>query len=166
MASRLIALILLAAAGYGQTVTVSVLATTDMHGNLYPIDYFTDRPAPRGLAKIATLIQQARAENPNNLLVDCGDTIQGSPLESVYQSYVRKRPPAAGVDSSRAALEHDPMMLAMNPIGYDVMTVGNHEFNFGLKNLNQARADAHFPWISANIEVTPGIRSSPSRRIW
>ena len=116
-----------------------------MHGNLYPIDYFTDRPAARGLAKIATLIQQARAENPNNLLVDCGDTIQGSPLESVYQSYVRTGSLPLGLSLSGPPLEHDPMMLAMNAIGYDVMTVGNHEFNFGLKNLNRARADAQFP---------------------
>src|SRR5437899_12308396 len=70
-------------------IKLTVLATTDLHGNLYPIDYFTDRPAARGLAKMATLIKQARADNPNSLLVDCGDTIQGAPLESVYQSYVR-----------------------------------------------------------------------------
>ncbi len=43
------------------------------------------------------------------------------------------------------------MMLAMNAIGYDAMVVGNHEFNFGLKNLAKARSDAHFPWISSNI---------------
>ena len=44
------------------------------------------------------------------------------------------------------------MMLAMNALGYDAMVVGNHEFNFGLKNLDRARADAHFPWLSANTE--------------
>jgi 2',3'-cyclic-nucleotide 2'-phosphodiesterase/3'-nucleotidase len=43
------------------------------------------------------------------------------------------------------------MMLAMNALGYDAMVVGNHEFNFGLKNLAKARGDAHFPWISSNI---------------
>ncbi len=48
------------------------------------------------------------------------------------------------------------MMLAMNAIGYDAMVVGNHEFNFGLKNLSKARSEARFPWISANIRLAPG----------
>ena len=66
LASRLLVIILLSAAAQAQTVKVSVLATTDMHGNLYPIDYFTDRPAARGIARIATLIREARADNPNS----------------------------------------------------------------------------------------------------
>jgi len=118
---------------------ITLLATTDLHGNLFPYDYYTAQPAERGLAKIATLIKAARAENPNNLLIDCGDTIQGTPLEAVYQ------------EKGRPGLERDPMMLAMNSLGYDAMVVGNHEFNFGLKNLAKARGDAHFPWISSNI---------------
>ena len=72
-----------------ETVTVTVLATTDTHGFLYPWDYFTRQPAPRGLAAAATLVAQARRESPHTLLVDCGDTIQGSPLESVHQAAVR-----------------------------------------------------------------------------
>ena len=48
------------------------------------------------------------------------------------------------------------MMLAMNRLAYDAMVLGNHEFNFGLQNLERARADARFPWISANTMVTPG----------
>jgi 2',3'-cyclic-nucleotide 2'-phosphodiesterase/3'-nucleotidase len=113
---------------------------------MLPYDYFTARPATRGLAKIATLIRAARAENPNTLLIDCGDTIQGTPLEAVYQHAVEWPVPS----------RHDPMMLAMNAIGYDVMVVGNHEFNFGLKNMAMARSDARFPWISANIHGSPG----------
>jgi len=73
--------VLLAGFASGQTVHIRVLATTDLHGNLFPYDYYNARPAPRGLAKIATLIEQERRDNPNTLLVDCGDTIQGSPLE-------------------------------------------------------------------------------------
>ena len=45
------------------------------------------------------------------------------------------------------------MMRAMNLLGYDAMTVGNHEFNAGLPNLDRARRDANFPWISANITL-------------
>jgi len=129
-----------AATAAGETATVTVLATTDVHGYLYPYDYYTRQPAPRGLAAAATLIAQVRRETPDALLIDCGDTIQGSPLESVHQLALR-----AGRSE-----EPDPMMLAMNRIGYDAMVVGNHEFNFGLKNLAAARATARFPWLSAN----------------
>jgi 2',3'-cyclic-nucleotide 2'-phosphodiesterase/3'-nucleotidase len=128
-----------------ETVTVTILATTDTHGFLYPWDYFARKPAPRGLAAAATLVAQARRESPHTLLVDCGDTIQGSSLESVHQAAVR-----AGKTRSP-----DPMMLAMNRMGYDAMVVGNHEFNFGLENLSAAREAAHFPWLSANT-VTGG----------
>src|ERR1700722_16763692 len=68
---------------------ITLLATTDLHGNLFPYDYYTAQPADRGLAKIATLIQAARASNPNNLLIDCGYTIQGAPREAVYQQYLQ-----------------------------------------------------------------------------
>ncbi len=135
---------ILASLACGAELKITLLATTDLHGNLFPYDYYTAQPAERGLAKIATLIQTARAENPNNLLIDCGDTIQGTPMEAVYQ------------EKGGPGLNHDPMMLAMNAIGYDAMVVGNHEFNFGLKNLDRARRDAHFPWISSNIGVTSG----------
>jgi len=139
-----LAAVILAWLASGAELKITLLATTDLHGNLFPYDYYTAQPAARGLAKIATLIQAARAENPNNLLIDCGDTIQGTPLEAVYQEYVETGkgvPPPA----------HDPMMLAMNAIGYNAMVVGNHEFNFGLKNLARAREDANFPFISSNI---------------
>jgi 2',3'-cyclic-nucleotide 2'-phosphodiesterase/3'-nucleotidase len=134
-------------------IKISLLATTDLHGNLLPYDYYTAQPADRGLAKIATLIRLARAENPNNLLIDCGDAIQGTPLESLYQHYIETGHLPLKLAFTGPPLDHDPMMLAMNTIGYDAMVVGNHEFNFGLKNLSQARSQARFPWISANIRV-------------
>jgi 2',3'-cyclic-nucleotide 2'-phosphodiesterase/3'-nucleotidase len=127
-------------AAAGETVTITVLATTDTHGTIYPYDYFTRQPAARGLAAASTLIEQVRRQTPNTLLVDCGDTIQGSPLESVHQGAVR-----AGTTQAP-----DPMMLAMNAMRYDAMAVGNHEFNFGLRNLQAARAAAKFPWLSSN----------------
>jgi 2',3'-cyclic-nucleotide 2'-phosphodiesterase/3'-nucleotidase len=134
---RLFAALVLTTLASAQQSTITILATTDLHGNLYPVDYVTDRPAARGLAKIATLIR----ETPHQVLIDCGDTIQGTPLEYVYQTQVK---------AGRNTIGPDPMMLAMNRLGYDAMSVGNHEFNFGLKNLNQARDAARFPWLSAN----------------
>ena len=117
-------------------VHIVVLGTTDLHGNLFPVDYYTDKPDNRGLAKIATLIRQVRKENKNVLLIDSGDTIQGTPLE--YYHNKKNNTPA------------DPMMLAMNALAYDSMTVGNHEYNFGLPVLEKARSEAKFPWLSAN----------------
>lgn len=121
-------------------VHIVILGTTDQHGNLYPIDYYTDKADNRGLAKIATLVKQIRKENPNVLLIDSGDTIQGTPLE--YYHNKKNNQPA------------DPMMLAMSALNYDSMTVGNHEYNFGLKVLEKARSEAKFPWLSANTYNT------------
>ncbi len=119
-----------------QRLHIVVLGTTDLHGNIFPIDYYTNKPDNRGLAKIATLVKQVRKENPNVLLVDSGDTIQGTPLQ-YYHNKKNNQPP-------------DPMMLAMSALKYDSMTVGNHEYNFGLPVLEKARSEASFPWLSAN----------------
>ena len=158
---RKLALLFFAAGlALAQPVTITVLATTDMHGNIFPIDYVTDQPAPRGLAKLATLIRAAEAENPNHVLIDCGDTIQGTPLEYSYQMLVRTGSGPLGL-APPSPLTHDPMMLAMNLLGYDSMTVGNHEYNYGLKSFSAARADARFPWISANTSVAQGGAEKP-----
>jgi len=156
-----LALISLPAAAPARRVTVTVLATTDLHGNLYPVDYFTGKPSDRGLAKIATLVRAARRDAPNALLIDCGDTIQGTPVETVYQSYVTTGRLPLHLKFRGRALRHDPMMAAMNQLGYTALVLGNHDFNFGLKNLDHARRDAGFPWLSANTVVEPGSLARP-----
>ena len=65
----------------GKRTHIVILGTTDLHGNLFPTDYYTNKPDNRGLVKIATLVRQIRKENANVMLIDSGDTIQGSPLE-------------------------------------------------------------------------------------
>ena len=120
----------------GGRVHITIMATTDLHGNILPKDYYTGKPDARGLAKAATLIKRARQENPNLLLLDSGDTIQGTPLE-YYHNRKNNQPP-------------DPMMLVMNALHYDAMAVGNHEYNFGLQVIEKARREAQFPWLSAN----------------
>ena len=137
--SLLLALVLAPLASQGQTpdrVHITVLGTTDLHGNIYPLDYYTDKPDNRGLAKVATLIRRVRAENSNVVLVDSGDTIQGTPL--AYYHNKKNNSPS------------DPMMLAMSALKFDAMAVGNHEYNFGLDVLGKARSEAKFPWLSAN----------------
>ncbi|HEY3042243.1 MAG TPA: 5'-nucleotidase C-terminal domain-containing protein [Pyrinomonadaceae bacterium] len=126
----------LAGSSAAKRLHIVILGTTDLHGNLFPVDYYTNKADNRGLAKIATVIKQARKENQNVLLIDSGDTIQGTPLE-YYHNKKNNQPP-------------DPMMLAMNALNYDAMTVGNHEYNFGLQVLEKARGEAKFPWLSAN----------------
>ncbi len=122
--------------GAANRIQITVLGTTDLHGNIYPVDYYTNKPDNRGLAKVAALIKRFRKENPNTLLVDSGDTIQGTPLQ-YYHNKKNNNPP-------------DPMMLSMNALGYDALAVGNHEYNFGLKVLEKARNEAKFPWLSGN----------------
>src|ERR1041385_5236887 len=132
----MLALVLVGRSFAPERVQITILSTTDLHGNINPIDYYTNKPDNRGLAKIATLIKRVRKEQPNLLLLDSGDTIQGTPLES-FHGRKNNQPP-------------DPMMLAMDSLNYDAMTVGNHEYNFGLKVLEKARSEAKFPWLSAN----------------
>lgn len=117
-------------------VQITILGTTDLHGNIYPVDYYTNKPDNRGLAKIGALIRRVRQEHKNVLLVDSGDTIQGTPLE-YYHNKKNNKPP-------------DPMMLAMSALNFDAMAVGNHEYNFGLQVLEKARSEAKFPWLSGN----------------
>jgi 2',3'-cyclic-nucleotide 2'-phosphodiesterase (5'-nucleotidase family) len=123
-----------------QHAHVVILSTTDMHGHIFPLDYYTNKYDNVGIAKVATLIKEARRNDPDLLLVDSGDTIQGTPLE-YFHNKRHNTPP-------------DPMMLAMNALQYDSMTVGNHEYNFGLKVLEKARNEAKFPWLSANTFAT------------
>jgi 2',3'-cyclic-nucleotide 2'-phosphodiesterase/3'-nucleotidase len=136
----MLALVLVGRSFAPDRVQITILGTTDLHGNINPIDYYTNKPDNRGFAKIATLIKRVRREHSNVLLVDSGDTIQGSPLAS-FHSRKNNKPP-------------DPMMLVMSSLNYDAMAVGNHEYNFGLKVLEKARNEAKFPWLSANTYET------------
>jgi 2',3'-cyclic-nucleotide 2'-phosphodiesterase/3'-nucleotidase len=118
--------------------TLALLQTSDLHANLMPWNYFSASADPKvGLAKIATLVAQERAATPCTLLVDDGDTIQGTPLGTYY----------ATLDQTA----RHPMAVAMNALGYDAMTAGNHEFNYGLGTLGRFQNDARFPVLSANV---------------
>ena len=119
-------------------VHITLLGTTDLHGHIEPLDYFTNKPAQWGLAKIATLVKQVRAEQPNVLLLDSGDTIQGTPMAYYFAHKDTDKP--------------NPMILAMNALGYDAAAVGNHEFNFGLDVLWKVKREAHFPILAANVK--------------
>ena len=125
----------------GQEVDVRILATTDLHTNLVNYDYYQDKPAQNvGLAKTAVLIEDAKKENSNVLLVDNGDTIQGTPL-GTYKAIVN--PIKDG--------EQHPMYTALQKLGFDAGPLGNHEFNYGLDYLKKVIATAGMPIVNANV---------------
>src|SRR4030088_125408 len=72
---------------------VVILGTTDMHGRVFPIDYYTNKYDNVGIAKVATLVKEARKTDPDLLLVDSGDTTQGTPLE-YFHNKKDNTPPA------------------------------------------------------------------------
>jgi 2',3'-cyclic-nucleotide 2'-phosphodiesterase / 3'-nucleotidase len=121
-----------------ETVSLTLLSTTDIHGHIEPYDDLTRRPANWGLAKIATLVRQARAEKPNVILLDCGDLIEGTPLAYYFAAKDPKAP--------------NPVVAAMNTLDYTAMALGNHEFNFGIGPLLRAKRQANFPWLAANLD--------------
>ncbi|MGW7138175.1 bifunctional metallophosphatase/5'-nucleotidase [Streptomyces xanthophaeus] len=132
-----------------RTYAFTVMGTTDLHGNVFNWDYFTDREFDDkahndvGLAKISTLVNEVRAAKGrrNTLLIDAGDTIQGTQLSYYY----------AKVDpiTARRGPVH-PMAQAMNAIGYDAAALGNHEFNYGIPVLRKFEEQCDFPLLGAN----------------
>ncbi len=119
-------------------VKITVLATSDLHGNIFPWDYNSAKAANQGLAKISTYVNQVRTENPNVVLVDNGDTVQGTPLSYYYDKIDTK--------------SEYPMATVMGAMGYDTWTLGNHEYNYGLDVLNRIMADMK----KENIRVLSG----------
>ncbi|MDF2857303.1 MAG: bifunctional 2,3-cyclic-nucleotide 2-phosphodiesterase/3-nucleotidase, partial [Neobacillus sp.] len=131
------------AEGTANTATLRILETTDLHSNVMPYDYYqdTDKGINYGLAKTASLIQQARAEQPNSMLFDAGDTIQGNPLAD----YVARGEHKLAPDATH------PIFKAMNYLKYDAGIVGNHEFNYGLEYLDDVLQEADHAVVNANI---------------
>ncbi|WP_406871092.1 bifunctional 2',3'-cyclic-nucleotide 2'-phosphodiesterase/3'-nucleotidase [Thioclava sp. 'Guangxiensis'] len=123
-----------------------LLATTDLHGHVRGYDLFSDREDTScGLARVATLIDAARADCPNTLLFDNGDFLQGTPLTEYW---ARNR-------TGRPAAPH-PVIEAMNALAYDAVALGNHEFNYGLEFLLESLSDARFPCLAANALTAQG----------
>jgi 2',3'-cyclic-nucleotide 2'-phosphodiesterase/3'-nucleotidase len=118
-----------------------IMETTDLHVHVFPYDYYADKPVDTlGLSRTASLIAATRAESTNSLLIDNGDFLQGNPLGD-YIAYER---------GMKAGDTH-PIINAMNTLGYEASTLGNHEFNYGLNFLMNSVAGANFPVVSANI---------------
>ena len=118
-----------------------IMETTDLHVHVFPYDYYGDRPVDTvGLSRTAALIQAVRDESTNSLLLDNGDFLQGNPMGD-YIAYER------GMSEG----DMHPIVSAMNVLGYQGSTLGNHEFNYGLDFLMNTVSGATFPVISANV---------------
>lgn len=120
-------------------ITINILATSDLHGRIYPYDYAIDsEDADAGLAKIQTILKAERAKSDNVILMDLGDTVQ---------------------DNSAELFNNDPvhsMVKALNYMNYDTWTLGNHEFNFEKSFLENNIATFNGTVLSANILKTDG----------
>lgn len=137
------------------SVDLTVMGTTDLHGHVENWDYFKNAEYDDGanndvgLAKISTLVDQVRADrgDEQTLLIDSGDTIQGTSLTNYY----------ANVEPITETGEIHPVAAAMNAIGYDAAALGNHEFNYGLPLLRKFESQLNFPLLAANaVDVDTG----------
>lgn len=125
---------------------LTILATTDIHGNVWGFSYEDDKETTNtGMARIATYVEAVRGDEEYVILVDNGDVIQGNIMTD---DLFNKR-------------EGDhPVMRAMNLLGYDAMTLGNHEFNFGEDLIKRMQTLADFPIIAANMARVDGTMAA------
>lgn len=118
-----------------------LMETTDLHVHVFPYDYYADKPRDTvGLSRVASIVGDIRAEATNSLLIDNGDFLQGNPMGD-YIAYER------GMKEG----DMHPIITAMNTVGFDASTLGNHEFNYGIPFLMKSLAGANFPVVSANV---------------
>ncbi|MFT7596131.1 MAG: 2',3'-cyclic-nucleotide 2'-phosphodiesterase/3'-nucleotidase [Paracoccaceae bacterium] len=118
-----------------------LMETTDLHVHVFPYDYYADKPRDTvGLSRTASIVKEIRAEATNSLLLDNGDFLQGNPMGD-YIAYER------GMKDG----DMHPVIAAMNTVGFDASTLGNHEFNYGLDFLIKSLNGANFPIVSANV---------------
>lgn len=127
-------------ANEGETVVINILHTNDIHSRVMESD------SGIGYAKLATLINQYRKESSNVLLLDAGDTFHGDNIANL--------------------VEGESIVNIMNAIGYDAMTPGNHDFNYGQKRLLTLDKLTNFPIIGANILKTDGTPFLPEYKIF
>ena len=127
-------------------VHLRIMETTDLHVHVFPYDYYGDREVDTvGLARTASIVNGIRAEATNSMLIDNGDFLQGNPMGD-YIAYER------GMKEG----DMHPIISAMNTVGFDGSTLGNHEFNYGLDFLTKSLAGAEFPVVCANIAKEMG----------
>ena len=141
-AAMLVSLVPAALAAETGETHITIIGTSDTHGNIWGYSYEDMKESTGdGLARVSTYVNQVRAENPNTILVDAGDTIQGTIMtDDLY---------------SKDTANH-PVPAALNYMKYDAWTLGNHEFNFGVDKLQSIIDQADMPVLAANIKNADG----------
>jgi 2',3'-cyclic-nucleotide 2'-phosphodiesterase (5'-nucleotidase family) len=132
----LLASLLIATQLYAREVRITILHTCDLHGNVLPTEDYEGNRDLGGIARCATVIQRVREQQQNVLLVDAGDTLQGT---------------AIGYLSDGQA-----MVKALNHLRYDAWVWGNHEFDWGLEKLAACAEQAQMPILNANVRLAAG----------
>ncbi|HHK5546851.1 bifunctional 2',3'-cyclic-nucleotide 2'-phosphodiesterase/3'-nucleotidase [Bacillus thuringiensis] len=128
------------------TVNLRILETSDIHVNLMNYDYYQTKTDNKvGLVQTATLVNKAREEAKNSVLFDDGDALQGTPLGDYVANKIKDQ--KNRVDPSYT----HPLYRVMNLMKYDVISLGNHEFNYGLDYLNKVIEKTDFPVINSNV---------------
>src|SRR5215216_5424910 len=123
---------------------ITILHTNDTHSQIDPLPANDKYAGKGGVARRATLVKRVRKENPNTLLIDAGDVLQGTPYFNFYKGEVEYK--------------------AMSAIGYDLGTLGNHEFDNGVEALAAALKFANFDIVSANYDVKGTALESKVKR--
>jgi 2',3'-cyclic-nucleotide 2'-phosphodiesterase / 3'-nucleotidase len=132
-------------------IKLRLLETSDLHMFVLDWDYYRVKTDPSvGLAKVASLIRAARAENPNTLLFDNGDYIQGNPLADYVVT-----------QGNATANAPHPIVALFTALGYDAVGLGNHEFNYGLEYLEASFLGAPFPFVCTNVTRVGGAPFLP-----
>lgn len=131
-----------------EPINITILGTSDLHGTFVPWDYSTDTENLAGsLSQIATQVHQVRTQQPNVILVDAGDTIQGNFVETFKND------------------KTSPMILGFNALNYDVWVMGNHEFDFGLQALATPISQFNGAALAGNIFWQSGKPYLPAYKI-
>lgn len=127
----------------GEPYELVILGTSDMHANIWSYSYEDNKESSNnGMARLYSYIEEERLAHPNLILIDAGDDIQGTILsDDIY---------------NKTPDEEHPVVAAMNYMGYDAMTLGNHEFNWGIGTMKKILGQADFPVLAANVKDKDG----------
>ena len=127
----------------GEPFELVILGTSDMHGNVWGFSYEDSKESTNnGMSRLYTFIKNERETHPGLILLDAGDDIQGTIMTD---DLANKNPD-----------ELHPVIAAMNFMGYDAMTLGNHEFNWGIPTMKKILSKAEFPVLAANVKNSKG----------
>lgn len=120
---------------------ITILHTNDVHSHIEPFSKdHSEFPNKGGFERRATLISEIRRQNPNTLLFDAGDIFQGTPYFNFYGGEIEFK--------------------LMSMLGYDAVTIGNHDFDNGIDGLDKQLPNAKFDIISSNYDFKNTILES------